>query len=716
MFQGLGKLPFYKILLVVLLLLLKVSIVIFIPLLYKMGLDKFVKFHYFDWYVYLSFFIMLGVFWVCSIYIQKILQKSSQEIFINLRNNLFRTIAYLSPSLYKPQAIATEVEQLFNAKITSLEQAVSQTFPDLLYFILQATGSLIFMYVFNWELALIFTLALPVIVYIPKKNVNVIKKYERYYKRDNSRLGEIARKVVLYVEIINLFELYRYWKTRFDKWVAKAVYVNKKMSHSINRNSTLTFVLANCLAGILVMLTAWLILKGRLTIGASLGFIFLFANVSAAGNGITRLLPSFISTLNNAKSISDFIKKNPIRPQLANLLKIDKIADIKFENVSLMLNKEIILNNINFHIKLNGAYAFVGSSGSGKTTILKLIMGLYPPTNGTIYINDVDMKLIDIRSIRHQIAAVLQENYLFEESVYTNILFGNLQADNHKIVSAAKDANIHNDILALSNQYNTRLGEGMIKLSAGQRKRIAIARALVKDFSVFITDEVTSPLDPKNEEIIDHHLAVVTKGKILISATHRLSAITKVDKIFFLSNHTVEEQGSHSELLAKRGLYYQLWNKQSFVKIKETYDLDINIEYFRKILLFNNFPDDMLHSLKNYFSVEEIEKDVEVVRAGEIGNKFYMIIRGRVEVIRQGSDKKIVLEEGDYFGEIALIKNFKRTATIKTVTDCQFLVLSQAEFNLIIKSNSELYQKVLAEAERRMQSNSPGELDDSGEK
>jgi ATP-binding cassette subfamily B protein len=221
-----------------------------------------------------------------------------------------------------------------------------------------------------------------------------------------------------------------------------------------------------------------------------------------------------------------------------------------------------ILKDITLDLAPGRMVAFVGRSGCGKTTLIKLIAGLLEPTEGTILFDRVDLKTLNYRDVRRQIGMVLQENHMFNETIARNISFGDSEPDLDRVLMAAQTASAHEFIMRLPLGYETKIGESGLSLSGGQKQRIAIARAIYNNPPVLIFDEATSALDTESERAIQDNLGRLTEGRTTIVIAHRLSTIREADSIVVLEKGMVAEVGNHDQLMAQRGLYFYLSSQQ----------------------------------------------------------------------------------------------------------------------------------------------------------
>ena len=241
-----------------------------------------------------------------------------------------------------------------------------------------------------------------------------------------------------------------------------------------------------------------------------------------------------------------------------------KRYDIKFSDVCFSYDKKQILNNISFYIPEGSTTAIVGPSGSGKTTICNLIARFYDVNSGVITVGDKNIKDITCDSLLKNISMVFQKVYLFNDTIKNNILFGNPNASDNEVIDTAIKAHCHEFISKLPNGYDTIIGDGGATLSGGEKQRISIARAILKDSPIIILDEATASVDPENEYLIQNAISSLTKGKTVIVIAHRLATIQDADQILVIDNGDVVQKGNHLELINQDGIY------KNFISIKES--------------------------------------------------------------------------------------------------------------------------------------------------
>lgn len=237
--------------------------------------------------------------------------------------------------------------------------------------------------------------------------------------------------------------------------------------------------------------------------------------------------------------------------------------DIEFKDVSFGYDDRMVLHDLNFTIPQNATTAIVGPSGGGKTTLCNLIARFYDVNSGTITLGGTDIRAFTCDSLLRNISMVFQNVYLFRDTIKNNIKFGRPDAADEQIIAAAKAARCHDFIMALPDGYDTVIGEGGSSLSGGEKQRISIARAMLKDAPIVILDEATASIDPENEHLIQEAISALTHGKTIVTIAHRLATIENADQILVIDGGTVAQRGTHKELLEQEGTY------KTFIKIRE---------------------------------------------------------------------------------------------------------------------------------------------------
>ncbi|ADE29911.1 ABC transporter ATP-binding protein [Rickettsia prowazekii] len=321
------------------------------------------------------------------------------------------------------------------------------------------------------------------------------------------------------------------------------------------------------LSGIAVGGMVWyggtLVLDGKTTPGALFAFLAAFAAAYRPFKSLVSLNINLQEGIAAAKRVFSILDTEPIIKDHENAKQIDLYnPQITFEKLTLNFDSKIAIKYIDLKLDSHKIIAFVGRSGSGKTSLSNLLVRFYDPSHGRILINNHDIKDIKLTALRRQISLVTQDTHLFDASVAENIAYGHANATREEIISAAQYADAHEFIMHLPNGYDTQIGVHGKTLSGGQRQRLSIARALLKDAPILIWDEATSNLDQASEQKILKFLKKLRQGKTTLIITHRLSSILDLDNIIVMKNGEICEQGTHTQLIQNKNEYYMLYNNE----------------------------------------------------------------------------------------------------------------------------------------------------------
>ena len=301
---------------------------------------------------------------------------------------------------------------------------------------------------------------------------------------------------------------------------------------------------------------------GGLTPGSVISFISYAGMLSAPLNEIATYLQEISSAVSNLESVMDILEVEPTVVDDENAQTLPPVqGDVKFENVYFSYeNAHIILENINFEVPKGKMVALVGPTGSGKTTIVSLLSRFYNVDSGTIYVDGHDISKVTLYSLRKQIGVMMQDSFIFSGTIIDNIRYGKPDATDEQCIETAKQVGADAFISKLPDGYYTKTIEQGSRLSTGERQLISFARVLLTDPKILILDEATASIDTETENLIKDALNVILDGRTSFVIAHRLSTIEKADCIFYIANHTIAEAGTHAQLMAKKGYYYELVN------------------------------------------------------------------------------------------------------------------------------------------------------------
>jgi ATP-binding cassette subfamily B protein len=395
----------------------------------------------------------------------------------------------------------------------------------------------------------------------------LMKKVRKIMEQELSSLTkivEIVQETTVGIRIIKTFSLEHIMRKEMDSAV-KAV---EKRANSIAVLESATSPIMETLAGLAIagaiaLSAIWVLEKGN-TPGEMMSFITALLLAYEPAKRLARMRVSIEAGMIGVRMMYELIDKPITLTEAENAIELPKgKGEICFNNVRFSyLENQPILHDINLQFPAGKMTALVGASGSGKSTIINLIMRMYDPDHGSVEIDGTDIKYVTLSSLREKLAYVGQDTFLFSNTIMYNIGLGHPDATEEDIQAAAKAANAHDFIMKMQDGYHTQVGDNGNKLSGGQKQRIAIARAMLRHSEVLILDEATSALDSESEASIKEALQRLTEGKTTIVIAHRLTTITSADKIIVMEDGKVAEEGTQRELLASEGIYSRLYNYQ----------------------------------------------------------------------------------------------------------------------------------------------------------
>jgi len=369
------------------------------------------------------------------------------------------------------------------------------------------------------------------------------------------------------IPVIRSFAIEDHEQKLFDK--QNSNFLKKALDHT-SWNAK-TFAVVNTITDLAPLLVigfaGYQVIQGNLTVGTLVAFV---AYIDRLYNPLRRLVNSsttLTQALASMDRVFEFVDEKYDIEDKPNAVECKNVAgNVSFENVSFSYGDhekdQAVLKNINLHIQSGETVALVGMSGGGKSTLVSLIPRFYDVTGGRILLDGTDIRSYKVRTLRDKIGMVLQDTFLFSESVKHNILLGKPDATDEEIIEAAKAANAHEFIEKLPQGYDTKVGERGVKLSGGQKQRIAIARVFLKNPPLLIWDEATSALDLESEHLIQESLEELAKNRTTFIVAHRLSTITHADKIVLIEHGEIVEIGTHAELMSSKGNYFNLFQVQ----------------------------------------------------------------------------------------------------------------------------------------------------------
>jgi len=456
-----------------------------------------------------------------------------------------------------------------STRINELENIRQFLTGTALTVVLDAVFSVIYivvMFIYSWLLTLVSLATIPLFVGLAIIASPLIRQQLRVKAERNAETQSYLVEVMSGIQTVkaqNMELRARWqWQQRYARYVSAGF---KTVLTSTTASSASNFL--NKLSGLLVLwVGAYLVLQGDLTLGQLIAFRIISGYVTSPLLRLAQLWQNFQETALSIERLSDIVDAAPeaSAEDRLNIPMPNVQGAVRYENVSFRFGNSgnLVLNNVNVEFEPGMFVGIVGQSGSGKSTMTKLLPRLYDLENGRILVDGYDISKVELYSLRQQIGIVPQDSLLFEGSIQENIALTMPDASAEAIIDAAKVAAAHEFIMELPNGYNTRVGERGASLSGGQRQRIAIARTVLQNPRMLILDEATSALDYDTERRVCLNLAEAFQGRTVFFITHRLSTIRNADVILMLDKGAVVEQGLHNELMALQGRYYCLYQQQ----------------------------------------------------------------------------------------------------------------------------------------------------------
>jgi ABC-type bacteriocin/lantibiotic exporter with double-glycine peptidase domain len=422
------------------------------------------------------------------------------------------------------------------------------------------------MFWYSWKMALLTLAVVPPFILLALTATPLLQKVSREIFNAKAEENSYLIQALTGIQTVKAMAVEHTvgWKT--EDFFGKSIRKNFSGQLISNTLQTLSNTIEMLMTTALLWFGAWQVINNALTIGQLVAFNMLLTNVLTPFRRLTILWNEFQEVAIAIERIQDVMDTEPEEDDHESQQFLASLAgNIQFENVSFRYhpdNQTNVLENVSFSVQSGQMIALVGRSGSGKTTISKLLLGLYPATTGKILIDGYDVNTLSKRSLRQQVGVVDQDTFLFGGTIRENITVGQPEATLEEIITAAQLAGADEFIRRLPMGYETQIGEGGGLLSGGQRQRIAITRALLGDPRLLIFDEATSHLDAESERMIQMNFQTILQNRTTFVIAHRLSTIRSADLILVLDQGVLVESGTHDELIARRGQYFYLNQQQ----------------------------------------------------------------------------------------------------------------------------------------------------------
>ncbi len=485
------------------------------------------------------------------------------QLVFELRRELFQHLQELSLS-YHNRARAGELLNRVTSDTRNLRDTFTESALAFGTHLLTIIGMFVVMFLLNWQLALIaavtFPLLLLILIFFYSRIKITIKKQRRREGKIAARLGEVFNSAPL----VRAFGRERYEIEQFEVESTKHLQEGVRALRLEAAAIRATEIISAFGLGATIFYGALQTLEGRMTPGDLLVFSAYVSRMYNPVRQVAKLLLKFNKAVVSADRLREILNEEPQLPDRPDAIEAQALrGDIRFDRVSFDYGEGgKTLNEISFSVAPGERLVLVGGSGAGKSTLVNLLLRLYEPSSGAIFVDGRDIRDYRRESLRHEIGIVLQDNLLFGASIHENIAYGKLLATPEEVEAAARAAHAHEFIEALPDGYETVVGERGATLSGGQRQRIGLARAMVKRPSILVLDEPTSALDARAEALVQEVIERLQHGKTTILIVHHFRYIKDDDHVLVLNAGTIVEQGRAAELMAMRGHYYDLYLHQ----------------------------------------------------------------------------------------------------------------------------------------------------------
>jgi subfamily B ATP-binding cassette protein MsbA len=487
----------------------------------------------------------------------------SQHIMADFRTHLFAHLQRLSLSFFAKRRTGEILSRLMN-DVTIIQSTVTETPIDSTKQIVTLIGGVAFLLIMNWRLCALILLLLPVLVLVARLFGKRLKALSTQIQDQTAATTTLVEEVLSGIRVVKSFVQTRREEIRFTAQVRTTLLLTLRRAAVLAVFVPTITLLTFAAAAAVLWYGGKQVIEGAVSPGELFAFV-LFAGILIGPFGSAARLFAQVKEAQGAlRRVFDILDTQPEvsdRPDAVVLPPITghiQVMDVGFSYDP----RQSVLSDISFDIKPGELIAFVGPTGSGKTTLINLIHRFYDPTEGAILIDGYDLRTVRLESLYRQIALVPQETILFGGTILDNVRYGREKATVAEIMAASRAANAHDFIVALPDGYQTVVGEKGVNLSGGQRQRLAIARAVLKDPRILILDEATSALDSESERLVQEALDRLMQGRTTLVVAHRLSTVQRAGRILVLNKGRIVEQGDHASLIARRGLYHYLYTLQ----------------------------------------------------------------------------------------------------------------------------------------------------------
>lgn len=489
--------------------------------------------------------------------------RSGEGVVADLRRHLFSHLLSLSPRFFENHKTG-DITSRLTSDVTTVQGVVSNTLVQLFTTPLMFAATLAILFWTNWKLSSFILAVVPLVILVAIVLGRIMRRLSKAFQDKVAEANARAEESIGGIRVVQSFTAEKLEAERYSQLIGESYRTALRRALVSSGLSGVVFFTIFSALGLIFWYGGRLVSLGEITPGQLVSFILYAFSVATSVGTLAGIWSQVQSALGASSRIFELLDtpselKEPENPYPLTTVR----GEVRLEEVHFAYDERgEILRGVSLTALPGQVVALVGPSGAGKSTLIALIPRFYDVTKGRITLDGVDIRQLRLKGLRRQIALVPQETLLFSGSIEENIRYGNPQASQAEVIEAAKAANAHAFISAFPQGYQTLVGERGVKLSGGQRQRIAIARALLKNPKILILDEATSSLDSESEVLVQEALDKLMQGRTTFVIAHRLSTVRNADQIVVLDKGQVVQQGTHEELLARGGLYKDLYELQ----------------------------------------------------------------------------------------------------------------------------------------------------------
>ncbi len=516
-------------------------------------------------------FIVIGVFVIVTTLIKTLTMYLANHFMVpirngvvkDIRNELFRKVISLPISYFSEDKKGNVIAKMTN-DVQEIEWGIASSLEMLFRDPIKIILYLVSMLILNWKLTIFVFILLPIVGLLIGKTGKSLRKTAMAGQLQMGSLMAQIDEMLSGLRIIKAFNAEKHISSKFRKTNDEYTGLMNKINRKRFLASPLSEFLATCAIVIIMWYGGKLVLEGDgLSSQALIGYLIIFSQIIVPAKALSSSWFNIKKAMASVDRINEILNAQNNITENQGASKVDKFEhSIEYKNVNFAYSDVDVLKNINLKINKGQTIAFVGQSGSGKSTIVDLLPRFYDLSRGEVLIDNINIKDYKLFDLRDLFGYVNQTPILFNDTIFNNIAFGIEHATKEQVIEAAKVANAHDFIMETENAYETNIGDGGCKLSGGQRQRLSIARAILKNPPILILDEATSALDTESEKLVQEALDNLMANRTSIVIAHRLSTIKKADVIYVMQNGEIIEQGKHDNLIDNKGIYHKLHTLQ----------------------------------------------------------------------------------------------------------------------------------------------------------